>query len=204
MTADGCDAVAPVLRLASASPQRRTLMALLGRPFDVAPSRFDEHGPGADAARRVRDNACGKAREVAHRVGIHPQGAVLGCDTEVVLDGLTLGQPPDPAAATAMLDRLSGATHQVLSGVALVTDEGVTTHVETTTVVMRPFDAAMRAWYVDTGEWRGRAGGYAIQERGALLVERIDGDYANVVGLPVAAIARMLDEVGLAPWSAPR
>lgn len=110
---------------------------------------------------------------------------ILGVDTVVALDGEVFGKPADAAAAAATLTRLAGRTHRVISGLVLRPDGE---RVAVTRVTFRALDAAQIDRYVATGEWRGRAGGYAIQERGAALVERIDGDYANIVGLPVAAL----------------
>ena len=128
------------------------------------------------------ENARRKADAVAADM---PGHRVLGVDTVVALDGELFGKPVDAAAATATLARLSGRTHRVVSGLVLRPD-GERTAV--TRVTFRRLTPAQIASYVAVGEWRGRAGGYAIQERGAGLVERIDGDYANVVGLPVAAL----------------
>ncbi len=118
---------------------------------------------------------------------------MLGVDTTVVLDGETLGKPADAAEALAMLGRLAGRTHAVVSGLCLV-GPGWEEAVEATTLVtFRPVAAGTLAAYVASGEWEGRAGAYAIQGRGAALVERIDGDYLNVVGLPAAALLGVLE-----------
>jgi septum formation protein len=142
----------------------------------------------------VEERSRGKARSVVQAAG---DGPVLGVDTEVVLDdGTVLGQPPDAAAARAMLAALSGRTHRVLSGLT-VRDGDVerTAHAATAVTFRRLADDELDA-YVARGEWRGRAGGYAIQEAGAALVARIEGDYANVVGLPVALLVESLHGVG--------
>ena len=117
---------------------------------------------------------------------------ILGVDTVVTLDGELFGKPVDEADARATLARLAGRTHTVISGVALATGGEVRLEHVATGVTMRALDAAEIAGYVATGEWRGRAGGYAIQGRGAWLVEAITGDYLNVVGLPVQALRRLL------------
>jgi septum formation protein len=118
---------------------------------------------------------------------------VLGADTVVALDGEILGKPRDAAQAREYVGRLAGRTHLVVGGVALARDGAVAAeHVEVTAVEFRPLGEAQIAAYVDTGEWEGRAGGYAIQGRGAPLVRRIEGDYFNVVGLPVAAVFDLL------------
>jgi septum formation protein len=120
-----------------------------------------------------------------------PGALVLGADTDVAVDGAILGKPRDAAQAREYLERLAGRRHEVVGGIALA-ESGVlvASDVVVTAVDFRAADAALLDWYVETGEWRGRAGGYAIQGRGAALVAAIDGDYLNVVGLP---LARLLD-----------
>lgn len=141
-----------------------------------------ELGEG-DPRELVLENARRKAAAVEGEL-------VLGVDTEVVLDGRALGKPASRSEAGEVLRLLSGRDHEVLSGVAL-SDGRIA--VEGTAVSFRELDEALLGWYLDTGEWQERAGGYAIQGRGAALVERIEGDYLNVVGLPVVAL------LGLAP-----
>jgi septum formation protein len=135
------------------------------------------------------------ARRKALAAGAAEGEVVLGVDTLVALDGEIWGKPADAAAAAETLRRLSGRTHSVVSGVAIARASGdVEPATATTAVTFRPLDDRLVDWYVATGEWEGRAGGYAIQGRGAALVERIEGDYLNVVGLPVATL------VELWPW----
>lgn len=182
---------APLL-LASTSPQRRAILEQLHVPFDVVAPRYEEHDPpDADPARLVRDHALGKARSVAADSGGRP---VLGVDTTVELAGRVYAKPADAGDAERMLEALSGRTHAVVSGLALVTPGWE--HVEdvTTLVTFRTLTPRDLAAYVRSGEWEGRAGGYAIQGRGAALVERVEGDYLNVVGLPAAALVRVLAE----------
>ena len=174
---------APPLILASVSPQRRAILEQLGVPFQVVPPRFEESG--GDPV----ELAAGKARSVDG--GECP---VLGVDTEVVVDGEALGKPVGAGAAEAMLERLSGRTHEVVSGLCLRTAAWEELHSETTLVTFRSLDARDLAHYVSSGEWEGRAGGYAIQGLGASLVERIEGDYLNVVGLPAALLVRLLSQ----------
>jgi septum formation protein len=172
-----------VLILASASPQRRGILAQLGIPFEVSPSGVEEDAEGEPAA-VAEANARRKAAAV-------PGELVLGADTLVTLDGAILGKPRDAAQAREYLERLAGRTHEVVGAIALAEHgELVASAVEVTAVVFRPGSAALLDWYVATGEWQGRAGGYAIQGRGAVLVAGIRGDYLNVVGLP---LARLLD-----------
>jgi septum formation protein len=127
-------------------------------------------------------------------VGSHEECPVLGVDTAVVVDGQSLGKPGNATEAEAMLERLSGRTHEVVSGLCLVTPGWEDLHHELTAVRFRPLDARDLAHYIGSGEWEGRAGGYAIQGLGASLVDRIEGDYLNVVGLPAAVLVRLLAE----------
>jgi nucleoside triphosphate pyrophosphatase len=121
-----------------------------------------------------------------------PSRLTLGADTDVAVDGDILGKPADAGQAREFLARLAGRDHMVVGGIALAEDgELAGTAVEATTVRFRPLDRATIEWYVATGEWRGRAGGYAIQGAGAALVEAIEGDYLNVVGLPLARLLRL-------------
>jgi septum formation protein len=137
--------------------------------------------------------AVAEANALRKAAGIkaHPPELVLGADTIVALDGDILGKPRDAAEARAFLERLNGRTHEVVGGIALVEgNDLVAAAVEITKVTFRRADGAALDWYVSTGEWQGRAGGYAIQGAGAALVAAIEGDYLNVVGLP---LARLLD-----------
>jgi nucleoside triphosphate pyrophosphatase len=146
-----------------------------------------EAGPAEQVA---VDNATRKALAGAARAGAGE--LVLGVDTVVALDGTLWGKPAGQDAARATLTRLAGRTHEVVSAVALVGPGGAPrTATETTRVTFHALDEAVIAWYLQAGEWRGRAGGYAVQGRGGVLVERIDGDYLNVVGLPVGRLARL-------------
>jgi septum formation protein len=120
---------------------------------------------------------------------------VLGVDTVVVLDGVVYGKPADADEARGTLGRLSGRTHEVVSGIAVVEDGATRAAATTTRVTFRPLDAPTLDWYLATEEWRERAGGYAIQGRGAALVAAIEGDYLNVVGLPVTALLELLPEI---------
>jgi septum formation protein len=183
------------LILASTSPQRRAILAGLGAVFEVVAPDYDEAPLPGTAAEVVVARALGKARSVA---AVRPERPVVGVDTEVVLDGgAVFGQPADADAARTMLRRLAGREHRVLSGVAVIgTGEG-TTCVETR-VRLRVLSAVELEAYVATGEWRGRAGGYAIQAGGGGLVEGIDGDLDNVIGLPVAALRDLLAAAGFA------
>jgi nucleoside triphosphate pyrophosphatase len=185
-------APAAPLVLASRSPQRRAILEQLGIPFEVvAPSYDEEPLPGVDAIELVRAHAWAKARSVADGAGERP---VLGVDTEVVLDGRIYGKPGDATDAEAMLEALGGKTHVVVSGLCLITPGWEVVECESTRVTFRALTARDLATYIATGEWQGRAGAYAIQGRGAALVERIEGDYLNVVGLPGSLLVRLLAE----------
>jgi septum formation protein len=177
-----------VLTLASRSPQRRAILEQLGVKFEVVPADVEETTKG-DPPAVVVENALRKARAVRGE-------RVLGVDTEVVLDGRVYGKPADEAEAETFLRRLSGRTHEVWSGIALRSETGdERTGNACTKVRFRLLEQPDIDRYVASGEWRDRAGGYAIQGRGAALVEAIDGDYWNVVGLPVAELVRLAPDL---------
>jgi septum formation protein len=183
--------VAPLL-LASVSPQRRAILGQLGLPFDVVAPRYDEAPiDGLSPVDLVRAHAQGKARSVADEAGERP---VLGVDTAVVVDGEVFGKPADATEAERMLEGLSGRTHEVVSGLCVVTPGWEELLDETTRVTFRTLAPRDIASYLAAEEWEGRAGGYAIQGRGAALVTRVEGDYLNVVGLPAAALVGLLSE----------
>jgi septum formation protein len=181
---------APPILLASTSPQRRAILAQLGVPFDVVAPRYEEHDPpDADPVALVSSHAQGKARSVAQEGGERP---VLGVDTTVVCAGRVYGKAERPEDAASMLEALGGATHEVVSGLCLLTPAWEELQTETTRVTFRPLTARDIATYIAAGEWADRAGAYAIQGLGAGLVERVEGDYLNVVGLPAALLVRLL------------
>jgi septum formation protein len=177
------------LVLASTSPQRRAILEQLAIPFEAVAPRYIEHDPpDADPVALVRDHALGKARSV-HEAG----RTTLGVDTTVHLGERIYAKPRDEDDARAMLRELAGRTHAVLSGLCLVTPTGeALAHAETLVTFRRLGDAAVDR-YAASGEWEGRAGGYAIQGLGGRLVERIEGDYLNVVGLPGALLLDVLE-----------
>jgi septum formation protein len=178
------------LILASGSPQRRAILEQLGVEFRVEAPEVEELSTG-DPRGVVRENALRKARAVAGR-----DERVVGSDTAVVLDGRILGKPAGREEAETFLRRLSGRTHEVMSGIALREPDGrERTDVAVTRVRFRRLERPVLDWYLATGEWEGRAGAYAIQGRGAALVEEIEGDYFNVVGLPVAALLRLAPDL---------
>jgi septum formation protein len=172
------------LILASASPQRTAILEALGIAHRVVPSQADEltEGPPDEVA---LENAYRKAHRVA---GSHPDATVLGVDTIVVLGPRIYGKPASRDEAAATLRALAARTHTVISGVCLIEAGRARTAAAATRVSFRRLDEATLDWYLAGGEWEGRAGGYAIQGRGMALVAAIDGDYSNVVGLPVATL----------------
>ncbi len=182
------------LVLASRSPQRRAILGQLGVPFEVEVPEVEEIAEG-EPRRLVADNALRKARAIA----AGPAGAgrrVLGADTAVAVDGRPYGKPRDEREARSFLEALSGREHEVWGGIALLEPGGgERSAVAVTSVRFRPLEPPQVAWYLDSEEWRERAGGYAIQGRGAALVERIEGDYWNVVGLPVYELVRLVPEL---------
>jgi septum formation protein len=181
---------APPLLLASTSPQRSAILEQLGLPFDVVEPRYEEETPEqGDAVQLVRDHARAKARSVADVAGDRP---VLGVDTAVVLGGRIFGKPENATEAEAMLEKLGGRTHVVVSGLCLLTPAWEVVEHEATRVTFRSLTPRDLAAYLATGEWKERAGSYAIQGRGAGLVRRIEGDYLNVVGLPAGLLVRLL------------
>ena len=183
---------APPLLLASTSPQRRAILEQLSIPFDVVQPRYEEDDPPeADAVELVKAHALGKARSVADDAGDRP---VLGVDTAVTLGGKIYGKPRNAEDAASMLERLAGKPHMVVSGLALLTPGWEVVEHEATRVLFRTLTPRDVAVYAASGEWQGRAGGYAIQGLGASLVEEIEGDYLNVVGLPVSLLVRLLAE----------
>jgi septum formation protein len=185
----------PPLLLASRSPQRSAILEQLGVRFVVVPADVEEGfaGPPREV---VVENARRKAQAVAHGAGAGR--TALGADTAVVLEDRVLGKPRSEAEARAFLEALAGRSHEVWTGIALAGASSVDREptairvgAAMTEVRFRRLEPAEIDWYLATGEWRDRAGAYAIQGRGAALVERIAGDYSNVVGLPVAELVRL-------------
>jgi septum formation protein len=169
------------LILASRSPQRKAILEQLGIPFEVRPQGVEELITGAAPEALVLENARRKARGAA----AGGDDTVLGVDTEVLIEDELLGKARSKEEARGFLERLSGRSHTVLGGLVLIADGAERTGVAATQVTFRTLSRELVDWFLATGEWRERAGAYAIQGRGAALVERIEGDYWNVVGLPV-------------------
>ena len=184
------------LVLASASPRRRELLATAGITFDVDAVDVDERQLAGEAAPAYVDRLARlKASTGASR---HPDRVVLGADTAVVVDDVVFGKPSDDADARRMLRLLQGRAHEVLTGVAVAWRGRLRSRVECTSVWMASQTDEEIAAYVATGEPAGKAGAYAIQGLGSRFIPRIAGSYANVVGLPVAAVLEILREMGLA------
>ncbi|MDI3280936.1 MAG: nucleoside triphosphate pyrophosphatase [Bacillota bacterium] len=183
--------------LASSSPRRRELLRLLGLDFEVVPGGEVEYPyRGGDPAAYAQDLALRKARSVAESVG---EGLVIGADTIVLLDGRVLGKPKDEREAEEMLTLLSGRKHQVITGVAVVEAPSGRSSLRAvkTEVAFRPLRREEIQAYIATGEPLDKAGAYGIQGYGAVLVERVEGCYFNVVGLPLATLAEMLRDFGV-------
>jgi septum formation protein len=172
--------------LASGSPQRSEILGKLGVEFEVAVPGVQEL-TGGDPKTEVVENARRKAEAVASERG----DLVIGCDTDVVLDGGALGKPADEHEARKYLDRMSGRAHQVLSGLCVIEDGEERSGLERTTVVFKQLSESEKERYIRFGEWRGRSGGYAIQTLGSTLVERLEGSVSNVVGLPVGLLVEL-------------
>jgi septum formation protein len=181
------------LILASRSPQRRAILEQLGIAFSVLVADVQELRAGPPGEVAV-ENAYRKATAVAAQA---PGACVLGVDTVVALGSRVYGKPASGEEARTTLHALGGRRHAVIGGLCLVGDGQTRTAAVTTIVEFRPLDGDLIDWYLESGEWRERAGGYAIQGRGAALVAAIEGDYLNVVGLPVATLLE------LAPWLLP-
>lgn len=195
-------ATRPTLVLASASPRRRELLTRLGLDPVVRPADLDETPhPDEDPVDLVRRLAASKARAVARTdAAADPTvggEVVLAADTEVALDGRSLGKPRDDDHAAAMLRALSGRTHTVVTGVATASAAGVEVAHVVTEVTFATLGDRDIAWYVATGEPRDKAGAYALQGAGGALVERIDGSASNVIGLPLAETVALLRGAGI-------
>lgn len=186
----------PAVVLASSSPQRRDLLNLLGVAFETVPAGVEEEeaGPPLDVA---QENAYRKAAHVARA---RPDGLVLGVDTVVALGTRIYGKPRDEFHARASLEALSGRTHLVISGVCVIRPgDPPRVAAAQTSVTFRTLDPPLLDWYLAAGEWRERAGGYALQGRGGALVTRIDGDFTNVVGLPLPTLIDLVPEFAAPP-----
>lgn len=185
-----------VIVLASSSPRRQQLLELVGLDFNIIPSGVKEDNTKDMPPQELAiAHACAKALDAARRA--NPGDIIIGADTIVVLDDQVFGKPADAAEAVRMLTALAGREHNVISGVAVVRGDQVFTGCNVTTVRMKPLLPAQIERYVSSGEPLDKAGAYAIQGRGTLLVENINGCYNNVVGLPLATLADLLRQAGV-------
>ena len=180
--------------LASSSPRRRELLTLIGLPFTVITSDVDEQPPhGAPPDEYVKALALQKARAVAYT---HPDDCVIGADTVVYLDGDILGKPHTPENAARFLHRMQGRTHTVYTGVAVLCAGREDVRHCCTEVTFAPMTDAEIDWYVSTGEPLDKAGAYGVQGPAAVFVQRIEGNYFNVIGMPLPLLYRMLLDAG--------
>lgn len=181
------------LILASQSPRRRELLTQAGYTFDVLPADIDEtRHPGEPPTDYVQRLALEKARALH---ALHPHATVLGADTTVVLHGEVLNKPTSLADAERMLRALSGNTHHVHTGIAVVSPTAQRQHLETTSVYFTPIPEPDLAHYLTTGDSLDKAGAYGIQGYAARWIHRIEGDYFNVMGLPIAATVKLLSKL---------
>ena len=183
------------LILASGSPRRAELLDSAGFDFEVFPADVDESAlPDEEPGPYALRVACAKAERIARDRG-NPNDVVLAADTVVVAGGRIMGKPSDEADAKSMLEQLSGAVHVVLTAVVLCRAGRVVSDIVATRVHFLPLSEREIAWYISTKEPEGKAGAYAIQGVGARFVERIEGSWSNVVGLPIATVYRLLKEL---------
>jgi len=190
----------PAIYLASTSPRRRELLQQIGIRFETLAVTVEEcRAPDETPVDYVQRVALAKAQAGWAVLGARAVRPVLGADTEVVIDGEVLGKPQDREHGLAMLARLSGRTHEVLSAVAVVAGPRVLTRLSRSTVSFRVMTVAECAAYWATGEPLGKAGGYAIQGRGALFVAELHGSYSGVMGLPLCETGELLRELGVEP-----
>lgn len=190
------------LVLASASPRRRELLAQIGAEFEVLPAQGEEHISTTKPEQAVVELSRQKAEEVAGLAAAQGRSLILGADTIVAFQGEILGKPKDEADAARMLHMLSGNTHSVFTGVAAILMEGRKTvksisFFEETQVTMYPMAELEINRYIATGEPMDKAGAYGIQGKCAIFIEKIIGDYNNVVGLPLAALYQNLAKSGI-------
>lgn len=184
-----------MLILASKSPRRKELLSIITTDFDIIPAVKEENAdPSLPPEEFVKELAISKAQEIAEN---HPEACVIGSDTVVAINGEILGKPADEADAYRMLSMLSGTCHSVFTGVAVIKEGKIHSFTEETKVKFFALDEDEIKNYIATGEPFDKAGAYGIQDLGALLVEGIDGDYYNVMGLPTGRLYRLLKELSV-------
>jgi len=184
--------------LASSSPRRSQLLATLGIPFTAVPSGYEEEFDSSPPIRQVERLAEMKVRSLLQERPDLSGRAILGADTCIDLNGRILGKPADRREAGRYLEAMSGTSHRVLTGISLWNgrQKSIITRTESTIIHVTTLSAAEIEWYLDTGEWEGAAGGYRIQGKGSLFVERIEGCFFNVMGLPIHLFYGMLQSQG--------
>ena len=181
--------------LASKSPRRRELLTLMGLDFTVITSNVEEHPPvGAGPEETVRALALEKASAVRRE---HPDDCIIGSDTIVYLDGEILGKPHTPENARKYLAKMQGRKHTVYTGVALIYGDRTDVRCATTDVTFAPMSEAEIDWYVSTGEPLDKAGAYGVQGPGGIFVEKVEGNFYNVIGMPLPVLYRMLLDSGV-------
>lgn len=184
--------------LASGSPRRRELLTNLGVTFEVVVSGEDEDSPETNPEKLAGDLGLLKARSVAN---LHPDAVVIAADTVVAAGEELLAKPADAAENAAFIRKLAGRTHQVFTGVTVISPSGTFSGVERTDVEFRPLTEKEVQFYAASGEGLDKAGGYGIQGVGMGLVSRVNGDYSNIVGFPLALVMRLLRRAGVTVWN---
>ena len=193
----------PRIILASRSPRRKQLLEQIGiKKFDILVPQAEEDYDPALSPEEIVSSICRRKAEAALALSGDPAAIIIAADTMVFLDGLRLGKPRDQVDAFAMLSVLSGRTHRVCTGVTLCRGEQVETQVETTAVTFRPLTQDEIWGYIRSGEPMDKAGAYGAQGKAALFVSRIEGDYFNVMGLPLYLLGKMLADFGIQLFSA--
>lgn len=193
----------PRIILASQSPRRKQLLEQIGiTNFDILVPRVEEDYDPSLSPEEIVSSICRKKGEAARVLAGDPKAVIIAADTMVFLDGLRLGKPQDQVDAFTMLSVLSGRTHRVCTGVTLCRGERMETRVETTAVTFRPLTQDEIWGYIRSGEPMDKAGAYGAQGKAALFVSRIEGDYFNVMGLPLYLLGKMLEDFGVRLFSA--
>lgn len=193
----------PRIILASQSPRRKQLLEQIGiTNFDILVPRVEEDYDPSLSPEEIVSSICRKKGEAAGALAGDPKAVIIAADTMVFLDGLRLGKPQDQVDAFTMLSVLSGRTHRVCTGVTLCRGERMETRVETTAVTFRPLTQDEIWGYIRSGEPMDKAGAYGAQGKAALFVSRIEGDYFNVMGLPLYLLGKMLEDFGVRLFSA--